>query len=58
MVGREIQKMDVRTYLMIGFIRSASQFRENLIVDIIVIQRVEALAVVSDARIEGRVESK
>ena len=43
---------------MIGFIRSASQFRENLIVDIIVIQRVEALAVVSDARIEGRVESK
>lgn len=57
-MGREIQKMDVRTYLMIGFIRSASQFRENLIVDIIVIQRVEALAVVSDARIEGRVESK
>ena len=43
---------------MIRFIRSASQFRENLIVDIIVIQRVEALAVVSDARIEGRVESK
>jgi hypothetical protein len=40
------------TYLMIGFIRSASQFGEYLIVDIIVIQRVEALAVVSDAGIK------
>ena len=43
---------------MIGFVGSASQFRQNLIVDVVVIERVEALAIMCDAGIEGRIEPK
>lgn len=43
---------------MIWFVRSASQFGNKLIVDIVVIERVEALAVVSNGRKEGRIKAE
>ena len=43
---------------MIGFIGAAAQLAEDLIVDVVVVERVETLAVVRDARVEGRVEAE
>ncbi len=48
----------VDSNLVIGFVGATSQFRKNLIVDVVVIERVEALAIMCDARVEGRVEPK
>lgn len=45
-------------YLVIGFIGAAAQLAEDLIVDVVVVERVETLAVVRDARVEGRVEAE
>ena len=45
-------------YLVIGFVWSTSQFAEDLIVDVVVIERVETLAVVRVTRVEGRVETE
>lgn len=45
-------------YLMIGFIGSASQFREDLVVDVVVIERIKTLAVVGNTGEEGRIEAE
>jgi hypothetical protein len=44
--------------LVIRFVGTAAQLAEDLIVNVVLVERVETLAIVGDARIEWRVEAK
>lgn len=43
---------------MVGFVRSAPELGKNLIVHVVVVERVETVAVVCYPRVERGVESK